>query len=298
MEAVALAATAIWAGELVIMPTETVYGLAADATNPRAIERIFALKGRPPSNPLIVHVNSVEMARTCVSAWPERAQTLAQAFWPGPLTLVLPKSPTIPSAVTAGLDSVGVRMPSHPIALALIGLCGRPLAAPSANPSNAVSPTRVEHLRPEILAGVAQVLDSGACDEGIESTVLQVLPEGIAVLRPGAIPRSELERFGPMLERGERSLSPGHMPRHYSPASTVKIVQKLEADDTGLTFGPARSPSQIKMPCDAKGYAHRLYDALHWLDAQGPDCIRIEAPPDTPEWEAVWDRLRRAASPK
>ncbi|MBV6458081.1 MAG: Threonylcarbamoyl-AMP synthase [Fimbriimonadaceae bacterium] len=297
MDLIESAAAAIRLGELVIMPTETVYGLAADATNPEAVGKIFTAKGRPENNPLIVHVDSVAMARECVQEWPEIADRLASAFWPGPLTLVLPKSPLIPATVTAGLDTVGVRIPNHPVALELIRRAGKPIAAPSANPANAVSPTRVGHLSDPILAAVAVVLDGGPCEAGIESTVVRVAADGVVILRPGAVSRLELAEVVPVFDREMTgpARSPGLGERHYSPRARVEITFSLSPDDCGLTFGPA-SLHQRTMPSDPVAYARELYDALHELDARNPDVIRIEAPPQFPEWEAVWDRLRRAAS--
>src|SRR5580658_6888878 len=188
------AAGLIRAGELVAFPTETVYGLGANALDAAAIEKIFAAKGRPPSSPLIVHVSSIEMAHSLAREWPERAEQLARVFWPGPLTLVLPKQPHVPDRLTAGLDTVGVRMPANSIALALIQEAGVPIAAPSANPFTELSPTTAQHVRDGLGDRVAMVLDGGRTTVGIESTVLSIAATGAAVLlRPGMVTRQEIE---------------------------------------------------------------------------------------------------------
>src|ERR1700684_325388 len=187
------AAALIRAGELVAFPTETVYGLGANALDPAAIEKIYAAKGRPPSSPLIVHVSSIEMARGLVREWPERAEKLALKFWPGPLTLVLPKQPHVPDRLTAGLDTVGVRMPAHPIAQALIREAGVPIAAPSANRFTELSPTTAQHVRDGLGDRVAMVLDGGRTTVGIESTVLSLAGSSAVLLRPGMVTRQEIE---------------------------------------------------------------------------------------------------------
>jgi L-threonylcarbamoyladenylate synthase len=287
------AAALIRAGKLVAFPTETVYGLGANALDAEAVERIFAAKGRPRTSPLIVHVDSPEMARTLVTEWPEAAETLAHRYWPGPLTLVLPKQPHVPDVVTAGLPTVGIRMPAHPIALELIRAAGVPIAAPSANRFTELSPTAVGHV-PEELADA--VLDGGPARVGIESTVLS-LAGPPTLLRPGVIPLPELEALiGSVRVAGAvegAHPSPGMHERHYRPATPLHLLHSGDPLPGGrgalLRIG-------IEMPAGAREFAAGLYSALHRLDAEGYDWIAIEHPPDTPEWAGVLDRLRRAAS--
>jgi len=293
-ENIVLAAQAIREGRLVAMPTETVYGLAANAMDPDAVAHIFAAKGRPGNNPLIVHVASFESAKELVTAWPPEADLLALKFWPGPLTLVLPKRSGVPSITTAGRDTVAVRMPAHPVAKALIQAAGVPLAAPSANRFTALSPTDLGHLAPEIIEQVAFALDGGPCAVGIESTVVDLTAEP-ALLRPGGISRAQLEdALGKPLVQGDVRRSPGSHPRHYAPRARVELVSEASLEAWALVFAEPRSPRQIRMPKDAAGYAARLYRTLHDLDAAGADVVQIETPPG--DWEAVWDRLRRATS--
>ena len=284
----------IRAGELVAFPTETVYGLGANALDAGAIEKIYAAKGRPATSPLIVHVCSIDMARLLVREWPERAETLARKFWPGPLTLVLPKKPHVPDRLTAGLDTVGVRMPAHPIALALIRGSGVPIAAPSANPFTRVSPTTAQHVRQALGDRVAMVLDGGPSKVGIESTVLSLAGPDAVLLRPGMISRAEIEDvIGPVqvlagvAEGGHAS--PGLHPRHYSPTTPLILVER------GQALPPGRGIC-IEMPDNPREYAAALYDRLHEADSQGYDWIAIEEPPSTPEWAAIRDRLQRAAA--
>jgi L-threonylcarbamoyladenylate synthase len=290
-------AAALRRGELVGMPTETVYGIAADALNPAAVRRIFALKGRPSENPLIVHLASpYDLDRVSVPT--PQAEKLGVAFWPGPLTLVLPRRPEVPDEVTAGLDSVGVRVPAHPVARELLSLVGTPIAAPSANLFMGLSPTRAEDLSPRIRDGLFAILDGGPSEVGLESTVLDLTTDPPSLLRPGAVPRELLERLiGPLAKaraRGHRS--PGLYPRHYAPNRPLRLVDAIEREASGLTFGKACRPRQIQMPPDPATYGKVLYAALHTLDRQCPEEIQVESPPRTPEWEAVWDRLSRAAT--
>jgi len=283
----------IRAGELVAFPTETVYGLGANALDPAAIEKIYAAKGRPASSPLIVHVASVEMARELVREWPERAEKLARIFWPGPLTLVLPKKPHVPDSLTAGLDTVGVRMPAHPIALELIREAGVPLAAPSANRFTELSPTTAQHVRDALGDRVAMVLDGGLTTVGIESTVLSLAGAAPVLLRPGMVTQQEIEAvigpiklLGPVGE-GPHS-SPGLHARHYSPKTPLILIEggKLPSSGRGL---------HLRMPEDPRAYAAMLYEKLHEADAQGWDWIAIDEPPRTDDWSAIRDRLERAA---
>jgi L-threonylcarbamoyladenylate synthase len=281
------------------MPTETVYGLAADALNPAAVRATFAAKGRPADNPLIVHVLDLEGARRVAREIPEAAAKLAEAFWPGPLTLVLPKRPEVPAEVTAGLDTVAVRVPAHPVARALLKRWDGPLTAPSANLFSGLSPTRPEHLEPRLLEHVALVLDGGACEVGIESTVLDLTVDPPRILRPGGVGRSEIERVlgkpvGLLREQEDAGRSPGTFPRHYSPRTPLVLVDRLSPDQAGLTFSAPQNKGQIQLPADPPQYARRLYDALHTLDKAGFPALHVESPPRGDEWESVWDRLRRA----
>ncbi|HEX3743192.1 MAG TPA: L-threonylcarbamoyladenylate synthase [Bryobacteraceae bacterium] len=288
------AAALIRAGKLVAFPTETVYGLGANALDAAAVARIFDAKKRPRTSPLIVHVDSVEMARGLAAEWPPAAETLARRYWPGPLTLVLPKRPAIPDIVTAGLATVGLRIPAHPLALALIRAAGLPIAAPSANRFTELSPTLAGHV-PEGLADY--VLDGGPARVGIESTVLSLAGPPM-LLRPGVIPLTEIEALiGPVLTAADppegAHASPGMHRRHYRPVTPLYLVERGEQPPAGcgifLRIGQ-------EMPADPAAYAAALYDTLHRLDSQGLPAIAVERPPDTPEWAGVLDRLRRAAA--
>ncbi|MBI5705734.1 MAG: threonylcarbamoyl-AMP synthase [Armatimonadetes bacterium] len=300
-EAAQEAARVLAEGGVAVLPTETVYGLACDATNPAAIAKVYAAKGRPGTNPLIVHVDSIEMAMRCVSEWPLRAQVLSERFWPGPLTLVLPRSSWIPLEATAKLDTVAVRVPASRWFREVIRLLGRPVAAPSANPYMGLSPTRVEHLDPELLKLVDLVLDDGPSRLGLESTVVDLSGESPALLRPGGISRAEIESAlgGPLNTPPNEgpARSPGLHRRHYSPKARLELVDRLAPERPGLGFGPPVGDLQIEMPLDPEAYGAALYDALHRLDQLGVSAIEVEAPPESPEWEAVWDRLRRAVAP-
>ncbi len=287
------AAALIRAGQLVAIPTETVYGLGANALDPEAIDKIYAAKGRPPSSPLIVHVSSIVMARSLVREWPESAEKLAQKFWPGPLTLVLPKQLQVPDRLTAGLDTVGVRMPAHPMAQALIREAGVPIAAPSANLFAQLSPTTAQHVRDSLRDRVAMILDGGATTVGIESTVLSLAGSSAILLRPGMVTKAEIEAvIGPvqllgMVTEGAHA-SPGLHSRHYSPKTPLILVEpgKLPSCGRGIC---------IPMPADPREYAAVLYERLHAADAQGWDWIAIEHPPPGEEWSAIRDRLERAS---
>ena len=302
------AAARIRAGELVAFPTETVYGLGANALDRSAVEKIYAAKGRPPASPLIVHVSSIEMARLLVAEWPPEAETLARRYWPGPLTLVLPKRPTVPGIVTAGLRTVGVRMPDHPLALDLIRTAGVPLAAPSANKFTGLSPTTAEHVH-AIFGEAVPVLDGGPCRVGIESTVVSINAGKITLLRPGQISFNAVaETAGRTPEEIEQAAAPaasaaheapGMHERHYSPRTP--LVLTYDPDPRGVYLfrtHAANAKRVMRMPGDPEGYAARLYSALHELDREGWPVISVEPPPDTLEWAAILDRLRRAAAPR
>jgi L-threonylcarbamoyladenylate synthase len=299
------AAALIRSGELVAFPTETVYGLGANALDISAIEKLYAAKGRPPGSPLIVHVHSIEMARGLVRDWPENAEKLARKFWPGPLTLVLPKQPHVPGRLTAGLDTVGIRVPSNEIALALIREAGVPIAAPSANRFTELSPTTAQHVRDTLGDRVSMVLDGGRTTVGIESTVLSLAGPGAILLRPGMISQADIEAIIGSISvsksvETEAHPAPGMHRRHYSPRTPLVLV-----DDGILPVGTgvylwfrhqldvARS---VKMPDDPRAYASLLYERLHEADAEHLDWIAVETPPQDPSWSAIRDRLYRAAA--
>ncbi|MBX3117906.1 MAG: threonylcarbamoyl-AMP synthase [Fimbriimonadaceae bacterium] len=286
-------------GGLAIIPTETVYGIAAVATNAEAVAKIYSAKGRPADNPLIIHISSIEQIEPYIQGWTESGQALAKRYWPGPLTLVFKKTDLIPDIVTGGLDTVAVRMPSHLVAHALIEAVGAPLAAPSANKFMHLSATRVDHLDPTFVDRVDAVLDGGPCIVGLESTVVDVTEHPPRILRPGAVSRADIQAAigSPLGAVPHPSLkrSPGLFPKHYSPNAPTMLVDVLPPDSAGLTFGEANPPHQVHMPADPVHYAKELYDALHRVDTQNPETIFIERPPENPEWEAVWDRIIRAA---
>ena len=303
------AARLIRAGRLVAFPTETVYGLGANALDPAAVARIFEVKGRPATSPLIVHVASADAAREITTSWPPIAQRLAAEFWPGPLTLVLPKHSSIPSNVTAALETVGVRVPAHPVALALLERASLPIAAPSANRFMQLSPTTAEHVRQGLGASVDLILDGGPTNVGIESTVVSLTGPEPQVLRPGMIGLAVLEEatrtlpggitwtFAPTREmqnavasgQARGFASPGLHARHYAPATVLYLL----ADSDPPPPGRGRI---IPMPSDPVEYARTLYAKLHEADGEGLEWIALRRPPDTPEWAAIRDRLERAAT--
>lgn len=302
-------------------PTETVYGLGAHALDADAVGRIFTAKGRPATNPLIVHIAEVSEVRQVADEWPEAAARLAHRFWPGPLTLVLPKAAAVPDVVTAGGATVAVRLPAHRVARGLIRAAGVPLAAPSANRSMRISPTRAEHVLAGLAGRIDLVLDGGPTPGGLESTVIDLTSSPPRLLRPGLVSRGEIEAVvgpiqlpGPTAERPPASgplRSPGMMQRHYAPTAPLECVvseswRRIEelhrqgARIGWLTFhraAPVTSGvSVIELPDDPAGYAAGLYAALHAFDAQAVDRIVVDMPPDTDDWLAVRDRLRRAGS--
>ncbi|MCA9272247.1 MAG: threonylcarbamoyl-AMP synthase [Phycisphaerales bacterium] len=303
------AATILAEGGVVAFPTETVYGLGADALNPDAVAKVFAIKGRPSHNPLIVHVASIEMAKAVASEWPDAAEKLAQTFWPGPLTIVVPKQGRVPSVVTGGGDTVALRMPAHEIARKLIKTFGGPIVGPSANASGTVSPTAASHVT-QSLGESVPVLDGGPCERGIESTVVRVAQDSVNILRLGVIGRDEIARVVPVVEthatNDEDPLpSPGMLTRHYAPRTLTRIVDAKDIaitlaqhpNSALLTITPTNLPGAIAMPADASSYAKRLYAALREADAMGADLIIVERPTAIgPIWDAVRDRLRRASA--
>lgn len=310
--AIRRAAEILRAGGLVAFPTETVYGLGANALDERAVARIYEAKGRPHTSPLIVHVSSLVMAVDLSGDWVEAAGILAQRFWPGPLTLVVPKSKAVPDLLTAGMDSVGLRWPAHPVAQALIEAAGVPVAAPSANRFTELSPTTAGHVARSLGPAVDLILDGGPAQVGIESTVLRLGPEGATLLRPGMISRADLERWiGPVgvLEGLAKSIagphpSPGLHERHYSPATPLYLVDRVEelpkaGRGVFLSWGPSGAQAcgafEVRMPEGAQGYAEALYETLHRMDAGGWDWIGVQRPGGGGEWAGVRDRLERAA---
>lgn len=314
------AACVLRSGGLVAFPTETVYGLGADATNEAAVRRVFAAKGRPATNPLIVHVADVETAKRYTTHWSDAAQALAAAWWPGPLTLVLPKTADIPDVVTAGRGTVGLRSPDHPVAIELLRAFGGPVAAPSANRSNRVSPTTARHVRDELGDAVDLVLDGGPCAVGIESTVLDLSGDRPRILRPGAVTRQEIEFIvGPVevanavADANAPAASPGRHAVHYAPRTPAYRfdtpqrglihVETPEGMPNGLvvlgewTGYVKKSGPTVAMPGEPGLYARHLYEVLRELDGMGLANLYIEMPPDTAEWAAVRDRLLRATTP-
>lgn len=323
--AVRRSAELLRAGEVVALPTETVYGLAANALDARAVARIYEIKGRPAHNPIIVHIASVEMAKRCVADWPAAAQKLAKAFWPGPLTLVLPKAGEIPDIVTAGGPTVGVRWPGHPFIQAVIRECSFPLAAPSANLSNRLSPTNAEHVRQQLGGKLRLIVDGGQAQVGIESSVLDLTVNPPRVLRPGMIHVESLAAVVGSVRSPESRVpspesalsSPGLLPKHYAPKA--RLVVRTWRDEADLEeqvhraeSGVARSKIHVishtripsgktfagvsVIPHDAEAFARALYAELHRCDEAGAELIVVEAPPDEAAWAAIADRLRRAAS--
>ena len=326
--AVRRAAALLRAGEVVALPTETVYGLAANAWDPAAVAKIFAVKDRPAHNPVIVHVADLAMARACAREWPAAAETLAREFWPGPLTLVLRREARIPDAVTAGGDTVGLRWPSHPIMQAVIRECGFPLAAPSANPANAISPTNARHVWESLGGRIRLVVDGGQSQVGLESTVVDLAGGGVPrVLRPGMITEAALRRvvpaaFGLEAARtadagagGAPLRSPGQLARHYSPQARLELRSWVDEADlraqlaaAGISLGTVHVLAHTVVPLgagfgavsviphDAEAYARALYGELHQCDAGGAAWIVVEAVPESDEWRAIADRLKRAAT--
>ncbi len=313
-------------GRVVALPTETVYGLAANALDTRAVARVFEIKGRPAHNPIIVHVASLEMARRCAREWASLADRLASAFWPGPLTFVVPRAQDIPDVVTSGGATVGIRWPRHPFIQEVIKLCGFPLAAPSANLSNQISPTNAEHVRKQLGDKIPLIVDGGQCQVGIESTVIDLAVSPPKVLRPGMIHDEALlaviGELSVASERGPQVLkSPGQLPRHYAPKADLAVLswadetdlrqQLVTEHESRITKHESRStyiiahthiPSSTGfagvsvIPHDPEAFARALYAELHRCDEAGAELIVVEALPETNEWRAIADRLKRAAA--
>ena len=299
-EAVAAAAEALKRGGLVLMPTETVYGLAADAANPSAVAAIFEAKGRPRFNPLIAHVAGLSEARR-FAAFDARALQLAEAFWPGPLTLVLPiiDEVAVCDLARAGLDTVAVRAPAHPLARALLEAFGGPVCAPSANRSGRPSPTTFNDAMDETGGAVQAALDGGPCSVGVESTVLAVLDGPVRLLRPGGLSREAVEAVvGPLAEADDDARrSPGRLVRHYAPEAKVRLnALRAEPGEAFLRFGDGiDDPLSLSPSGDVREAAQRLFSRLRAADRLGPSAIAVAPVPETGLGEAVNDRLRRAA---
>ena len=304
-EAVKAAVDALRSGALVGMPTETVYGLAGDASNPDAVARIFAAKARPSFNPLISHVASLELAGI-EGQLDERAIALAERFWPGPLTLVVPvaDSGRTSELARAGLGSIGLRVPGHPLARALLEEFGGPVSAPSANPSGKLSPTRAEDVRVDLGDQVEMVLDGGECEKGIESSIVAVMPgEPPRLLRPGAVTRAELEEVVGELAGAESEAitAPGQLASHYAPRAAVRLnATRVDDGEVLLGFGAGAEGATLNLsPCgDTVEAAANLYRMLRELDASAAGTIAVSPIPDTGLGEAINDRLRRAAAPR
>jgi L-threonylcarbamoyladenylate synthase len=319
-EAIAEAAAILRGGGLVAFPTETVYGLGANALDPAAVARIFDAKGRPATNPIIVHVASVADLEALTQSRSPFVDKIAERFWPGPLTLVLPKTAAVPNIVTAGGPTVAVRVPAHPVALALLRAAGLPVAAPSANRSTELSPTTAEHVARGLGGRIDLILDGGPTTGGIESTVLDLTADPPRILRPGLVTPAMIEavigpiqRFGDAVADGSGSVvrSPGMMAKHYAPRAALELAddddgrRRVEGLTPGgervgwLTWpGAADVPGAVRidMPAQPAGYAARLYAALHDLDAAGVDRIVVAAVPGGDDWIAIRDRLRRAGA--
>lgn len=313
------AARLLRAGGVVAFPTETVYGLGADAANPEAVRKIFEIKGRPADHPLIVHIADASLLDQWAREIPEAARRLADRFWPGPLTLILLRQRHVPDAVTGGQESVGLRVPDHPVALALLQELGqeKALAAPSANRFGRISPTTAAHVRAELPEGVDLVLDGGPCRVGLESSIVSFAGGTPLLLRPGGISVAALEAaLGEGIEMPGAAQPairvPGSLPSHYAPATPLEVLtagalkrrswelvkREQRVAVLGLALPCQDSPHLLRfqMPAEAAAYAHRLYAALRQLDGARFDFILAEAPPVGVDWQAVNDRLRRAAT--
>ena len=303
------AADILRAGGLVAFPTETVYGLGADASNAAAVARLYRAKGRPDAHPVIVHFSSAEKAFEWAKEVPEAARRLAARFWPGPLTLILKRSSRANDFVTGAQDSVGLRVPSHPVAQELLREFGGGIAAPSANEFGSVSPTSAQHVRGDLGGKVDLVLEGGSSEVGIESTILDLSGAGPVLLRPGAVTKSQLEEVL-QTEISEKSSAsprhPGGLERHYAPKTPAMLVPPYLLDAEIARRGAAvavlafsrpdeRVDYWIRMPREPHAYARRLYAALRELDGARCGAILIESPPETAEWDAIRDRLLRAA---
>ncbi len=315
-ESISKAVELLRRGGLVALPTETVYGLGADAENELAVRRIFAAKGRPSSHPLIVHLPDAASAAAWSRDFSEAARKLADAFWPGPLTLVLPRNARAADAITGGQDTVALRVPAHPVMRQVLAAFGGGIAAPSANRFGGVSPTTAEHVRADLGESVDLILDAGSCPIGIESTIVDVSGEAPAVLRPGAVAREELERAlgQPLPVAAEADIrAPGLLRSHYAPSAGVELLSAPEIYARGQALRSLgqrvaviaaerialpSGATQFAIPADATGFARFLYATLREIDRQGFDIILVVPPASSGLGWAIRDRLERAASPR
>ena len=306
----ARAASILLAGGLVAFPTETVYGLGADASQPDAVRAIFAAKGRPADHPVIVHVADASWLANWTAHVPDEAQALTDAFWPGPLTLVLTRSRHVSDAITGGGSTIGLRCPAHPVARALLNRVDRALAAPSANRFGRISPTTAEHVSDELGDTIDLIVDGGPADVGVESTIVDLSGSAPRLLRPGGV---SLEALEDVLDRkiatagGEAPRAPGTLASHYAPDATTLALSREDLlstavpGDAVLVFGAcpdALDATCAALPLEPRFAARQLYATLRRLDAAAPRRIRLERPPDTPAWRTVRDRLVRAAGPR
>lgn len=303
---IAAAAQALREGKLVAFPTETVYGLGADATNDAAVARVYAAKGRPSFNPLIAHVAEIDQAFALGQFTPE-AKALAHAFWPGPLSLVVPRTADCPISLlaSAGNDSIAIRVPSHLMALELLRATGRPVVAPSANPSGRISPTTADHVRRHLKDKVAVVLDGGRCKVGVESSVVSFLEDGPKLLRQGGVPRTEIEKVlgHPIAveSHSARPHAPGQLMSHYAPHAELRLNAEAPREgEAYLGFGPlhAHGPWTLSAKGDLVEAAASLFRLLHEIDATGVARIAVAPIPHHGLGEAINDRLLRAAAPR
>ena len=300
------------AGDLVVFPTETVYGLGANAADPAAVRKIFEVKGRPPDHPVIVHLDDPRYLHRWVSSLPPVAEQLAAKFWPGPLTLILPKADNVNDIVTGGQDSIGIRVPSHPMAQQLLSAFGGGIAAPSANRYGRLSPTKPEHVRDELGGAVGVMLDGGDSPIGLESTIVSCLDNEARLLRPGFITRSQLEQVvGKLAIGGKTPRAPGGSALHYAPSTPLEIV---ESDELEVRAGEVTAREEkvavlaMRPPVQAQRhmtwinagkrpdtYAHNLYNHLRTLDRAGCVKIYVQSLPPEERWAAILDRLQRAS---
>ena len=310
---IALAVRLLKDGGLVAVPTETVYGLAADAMNPEAVKEIFRAKGRPSDHPLIVHIGAAQYLPQWAVDIPPLAFEIAAAFWPGPLTLLLKKAPQVPDEVTAGGDTIGLRVPAHPVLLELLISSGLGLAAPSANPYKRLSPTSASQVLSQLAGRIDAVLDGGDCQVGLESTILDMSGEQLQILRSGSITASQIAAMAgqPVLTPAQHDMAvPGNVAVHYQPRTPLYVAERAQVLDAlqrygdrvaavffADTAGMLGSQSVLSLPMDKASYARALYRTLHELDALQLDAIWLERPLLAEQWNDVHDRLSRAATP-
>ena len=299
-------------GQLVAFPTETVYGLGVDASNREAVKRLYHIKGRPEDHPSIVHLASLEQIYDWASEVPELALKLAKNFWPGPMTLILPRQKHVMNEITGGQDTVGIRIPSHPVAQALLKAFGRGVVAPSANRFGKISPTTAQHVHDDLGDDVAMVLDGGSCPVGVESTIVEFSSVTPKILRPGMLTSSIIGGYlGIPIHTGSGIKAPGTLSRHYSPtalsvtmnyADLLREHQENPATLAIMSTSPDPCPRDghtwIKMPNQPSSYAQKLYAWLRYLDAMRPSKIIVQTVPNEPDWEAITDRIRRATCPR